>query len=110
MKRVLAALKNFLLAIFKGELMLRMRVDKYFIHIAYTFFIFWIIIIWSILVESSLAKVEYSKKALEDLKIYNADKTVQLVELSRLRTVEELLKKQGSQVSVPTKPANRIAR
>lgn len=109
MKRVLTALKNFVFAIFKGELMLRMRVDKYFIHIAYTFFVFWVIIIWSIVVESALTKVEYGKKELEDLKIYNADKTVQLVELKRLRTVEELLKKQGSTVSVPTKPANRIA-
>ena len=37
-----AWLKNAALATLKGELLLRLHVSRYFIHIIYTFFLFWV--------------------------------------------------------------------
>lgn len=108
MKKVFVAIKNTLMAILKGELLLRMRLDKYFIHIAYTFLLVWLIILYSMMVQNTLAKVESNRSAVNDLKIFHAQKTVKLVSLGRLQTVEKLLKEQGSEITLPEKPANRL--
>ena len=85
-----------------------MRLDKYFIHIAYTFLLVWLIILYSMMVQNTLAKVESNRSAVNDLKIFHAQKTVKLVSLGRLQTVEKLLKEQGSEITLPEKPANRL--
>lgn len=108
MKRVLTGIKNTFMAILKGELLLRMRLDKYFIHIAYTFLLVWLIILYSMMVQNTLAKVESNRSAVNDLKIFHAQKTVKLVSLGRLQTVEKLLKEQGSEITLPEKPANKL--
>ena len=108
MKKVFVAIKNTLMVILKGELLLRMRLDKYFIHIAYTFLLVWLIILYSMMVQNTLAKVESNRSAVNDLKIFHAQKTVKLVSLGRLQTVEKLLKEQGSEITLPEKPANRL--
>ena len=108
MKKVLVAIKNVVMAILKGELLLRMRLDKYFIHIAYTFFLIWLIILSSMMVQNTLAQVEKNRVKVNDLKIFHAQKTVKLVGLGRLNTVEDLLKEQGSEVGLPEKPADRL--
>lgn len=97
-----------MMAILKGELLLRMRLDKYFIHIAYTFFLIWLIIMSSMMVQNTLAQVEKNRAKVNDLKIFHAQKTVKLVGLGRLNTVEDLLKEQGSEVGLPEKPADRL--
>ena len=96
------------MAILKGELLLRMRLDKYFIHIAYTFFLIWLIIMSSMMVQNTLAQVEKNRAKVNDLKIFHAQKTVKLVGLGRLNTVEDLLREQGSEVGLPEKPADRL--
>ena len=108
MKKVFVAIKNTIMAILKGELLLRMRLDKYFIHIAYTFLLVWLIILYSMMVQNTLAKVESNRSAVNDLKIFHAQKTVKLVSLGRLQTVERLLKEQGSEITLPEKPANKL--
>ncbi len=97
-----------MMAILKGELLLRMRLDKYFIHIAYTFFLIWLIIMSSMMVQNTLAQVEKNRAKVNDLKIFHAQKTVKLVGLGRLNTVEDLLREQGSEVGLPEKPADRL--
>jgi len=108
MKKVFVGIKNVVMAILKGELLLRMRLDKYFIHIAYTFFLIWLIIMSSMMVQNTLAQVEKNRAKVNDLKIFHAQKTVKLVGLGRLNTVEDLLKEQGSEVGLPEKPADRL--
>lgn len=109
MKKVLQAIKNTFMAILKGELLLRMRLDKYFIHIAYTFLLFWLIIVYSMMVQKTQASVERNRSAVSDLKIFHAQKTVKLVSLGRLKTVGELLEEKGSEVTIPEHPAQRLA-
>jgi hypothetical protein len=42
------------------------------------------------------------------MKIYHAQKTVEVVSLDRISTVEDLLQKSGSDVELPVRPADRI--
>ena len=57
-----AWLKNAALATLKGELLLRLHVSRYFIHIIYTFFLFWVSIWLSLRIEKTLTRVEDNRK------------------------------------------------
>ena len=108
MRRLAAFLKNSLKAIFKGEFLLRMRVDKYFMHIVYTFLLVWLSIWLSLKIDTTLTKLEKGKAELRSLEIYHAEKTSELVKLNRVSTVSGNLEKLGSDVGVPEKPATVI--
>ena len=110
MKKVLKAIANGFSAILHGEFLLMLRVDKYFVHILYTFAIFWLMIMMSLMVQKTLVKVERNKTVLNDLRIYHAQKTVELVEMGRLSTIEDLLEKSGSSLTMPEKPAETIVK
>lgn len=106
MGKILQILKNCLRAILRGEFL--MRFDRYFLHIIWTFLLFWGLILTSMMVQKTLVRVEDNKKTLTDLKIYHAQKTVELARLGRLTTVESLLETNGSDVTLPDKPATLI--
>lgn len=103
-------LKNAFLATVKGELLLRLHVGRYFIHIAYTFLLFFISIWMSLGIEKTLTKVEDNREKLADLEIQRAQKTVELVSLNRMSKVQEMLLEKGSALTLPEKPADRIKR
>ena len=100
-----AFLKNALVAIVKGEFLLRLNLDKIFPQIAYTFFLIFMIILFSLMVDSTLGRVEQNKKTLSELEMLNAQKTFELVTLDRRSTISTLLEEQGSPVAEPQKPA-----
>lgn len=103
-------LRNAGLAILQGELLLRLNVSKYFIHIIYTFFLFWVSIWLSLKIEKTLTVVEDNRKTLSDIEIHHTQKTVELAGYSRLSTVQEMLKDSGSKLEMPVKPTDRIKR
>ena len=109
-KKIWDVTKNGFVAILHGELLLRMRFDKYFPHIIYTFFLLWMMIWLSMKIENTMVKVEKNKTTLNDMKIYHAQKTVEVVSLDRITTVEDMLEKIGSDVELPVKPADRIVK
>ena len=100
--------KNSLEAVMKGEFLMRLRVDRYFVHIAYTFLLFGLIIWISLMIETTMAKVEKNKLTLSELEIENSAKTFEVVSLSRRTTVEEMLKQMGSKVGEPEEPATTV--
>lgn len=100
--------KDVLTAMVKGDLLLRLRLERFFMHIAFVFLLLWASILIGLGVESSLVEVEKNAKILSDMKIYHAQKTVQLVSLDRLSVVEDLLEKNGSDLAIPESPADRI--
>jgi hypothetical protein len=53
-----------------------------------------------------MLKVQQNSRTIRTLKIYNAQKTYELVGLDRIATVEEMLKEAGSEVKAPEKPAD----
>ena len=101
-------LKNAFLATIKGEFLLRLHVSKYFIHIIYTFFLFWVSIWLSLKIEKTLTKVEENRKTLQDIEIYHAQKTVELAGMGRMSKIEDMLRDKGSELTIPQKPADRI--
>lgn len=101
-------LKNAFLATLKGEFLMRLHASRYFIHIIYTFFLFFISIWLSLKIEKTLTRVEDNRKALQDMEIYHAQKTVELVSLGRMTKVQQMLKEQDSELTMPEKPADRI--
>jgi len=98
-------LMNSFWAILKGEFLMRVHVNRYFIHIIYTFFLFWMSIWLSMRIEDTFTKVEDNKRILNNLEIYHAQKTVELVSLNRLTTIQKLLEQDSSKVTIPEKPA-----
>ena len=96
-----AWLKNAALATLKGELLLRLHVSRYFIHIIYTFFLFWVSIWLSLRIEKTLTRVEDNRKVLADMEIYHAQKTVELAGLSRMSKVQAMLEESGSKLTMP---------
>lgn len=103
-----ASLKNAMNAFFRGELLMRLGCDRIFMHIAYTFMLFWAMILLDMMIENTLSKVEKNKDVLTDLKIYHTEKMIQLVSLDRITTMERLLKEKGSDVTLPEQPALKL--
>lgn len=108
MSKIWEFIRNSFTATLRGEFLLRLRFDRWFLHIIY-FFVLCALNIWLTLeIEQTMLDQERNKARLEELKIYHAQKTCELVSLDRLSTVEELLEKSGSALTVPEKPADRI--
>lgn len=108
MAKVFSSIKNIFNATMRGELMFRLKIDKYFIHILYFLFVIWISIFINFKMEQTMLQVEKNRKVLEDLKIYHAQKVCELASYDRQSTVEEMLKASGSNIRMPEKPANKI--
>lgn len=93
------------LSILKGDFMRRIKVSNYFIHILYTFILFFFSIWLSLMMEKTFAKVERNREILKDMEIYHAQKTVEVASLNRMTKIQDLLREKGSQVTMPAKPA-----
>ena len=104
-KAVWKAFIEILKSIGRGDILIRMRVDKLFPYILYTFFL-GIVSIWlSYKAENTMHMVEVNKERIESLKYENANKHCEIIGLSRISTVETMLKEAESDVTVPEKPA-----
>lgn len=107
-KNILSFLKNSVLAILKGEFLLRLNVSKYFVHIIYTFFLFAVIIWTSLMTDNAMAEVQKNNRTIEELRIANSQKTFELVEISKRSEVRERLRKMKSPVHENQTPAYRL--
>lgn len=108
--KILKSINNVLVAILRGELLLRLKVDRIFIHIVYLLFVVWTTLYVSLKIEQTLLKVEKNRTEIENLKIYHAQKSCELAEYDRIGKVQDMLEEMGSDVTLPTKPAGRIVR
>ena len=92
----------------RGDFLIRMRVDKLFPYILYTVFI-GIVSIWlSYKAEKTMYRVEVNKNKIESLKYAHANKTCEIIGLSRISTVEKMLEESGSELRIPEMPAYTI--
>ena len=98
-------IKESVKAILHGQFLLRLNVGRYFIHIVYTFFLFGMLIWFSLGVDSTLAKVEKNQAAIKELEIEHANLEFELRTLNRRAALDEMLKEAGSKVTEPQKPA-----
>ena len=105
-KAAAGAVKEFIIALGRGDLVLRMRVDRAFPYILWTFVLGCLSIWLSYMAEQTMLKVEKNEETLKTLKIYNAQKTFELVKMDRIGMVEEMLDQMESEVQAPQKPAD----
>ncbi|MBR4228539.1 MAG: hypothetical protein IKR72_05495 [Bacteroidales bacterium] len=98
-------LKESVKAILHGQFLLRLNIGRYFIHIVWTFFLFGMLIWFSLGVDSTLAKVEKNQAAIKELEIEHSNLEFELRTLNRRAALEEMLKEAGSKVTEPQKPA-----
>lgn len=101
-------LRNGFSAVITGNLLLRLNAGKYFMHIAYTFVLFWILIFESLVAENALSKVEKNKARIREMEIVYADKTFEAASMSRRSEIEKRLEAMGSKVREPEKQAIEI--
>lgn len=107
-KDIPGLLKNSLLAILRGKFLLKLNLDRYFVHILYTFFMFAVVIWVSLKIDDSMAKVEKNNRQIEELRIANRQKEFEIVRLSKRSAVKANLKKMHSDVHENDKPAYRL--
>ncbi len=103
-------LKNVFTAVMKGEFLLRLNAGRYFIHIAYTFFLFWMVIWTSLMIETTMAKVESNKAVIKELEIANSQKYYDMARATGRSAVERRLKEMHSEVGEASKPAAVMTR
>lgn len=95
-------------AIGRGDILLRLRVDKLLPYILYVFLLSMISIFMSYKAEQTMLTREKNKEKLETLQIFYAQKTCEIVSLDRISIVETMLTDMGSELRQPEKPASVI--
>lgn len=103
-------LVNSFKAILKGEFLLRLNIGKYFIHIVYVFFLLSMVIWVSLMIETTMNKVEKNRATLKELEIVHSQKTFEVERLSRRAGVEEMMSSMGSKVKDAEKPATVLVK
>ena len=109
-KAAAGAVKEFIIALGRGDLVLRMRVDRAFPYILWLFFLGCMSIWWSYMAEQTMLKVEKNNDVLKELRIQNTQMTYELVQMDRMGKVEDILNGMGSEVQPPHKPADKLKR
>ena len=95
-------------ATLSGHVITYLGIDRHLILIIYLFALIWGSMWLGMSAAKTMVKVEDKKRELEEIRIEHAQKTVKLVSLRRISTIEELLREKGSEVTMPEKPATRI--
>ncbi|MDT3366556.1 MAG: hypothetical protein LIQ26_04710 [Bacteroidota bacterium] len=90
-----------------GEFLLTIGLDKYIIHVIYTFLLFMLAIWIGIRVEKTFIRVQNNKKELNDLKIKNYELNFLIEELNGTALIEQKLEEAGSTLHRPTQPAHK---
>ena len=107
---VWTTIRNTLRALRSGEFLLRVRADKYYMHIMYLFLLMWVTILLSLQVDKTLVKAGDNQAALERIRIQHAEREAALVKLRSASAAQERLQKLGSQATLPSEPATLIRR
>lgn len=105
-KAIGRALKETILSIGRGDILIRMKVHRLFPYILYAFALGWVSIWLSYKTEQKMLEVEKNKETLETLKIHHAQKTCEIVRMDRISTIEKMLEKSGSELKTPERPAD----
>lgn len=90
-----------------GEFLLALHLDRYIIHVIYTFVLFMASIWLGIQIEKTFIRVEANKAELNELKIENNRLNFLLEQMNSSNWMEQRLQEQGSRLHYPEKPAMR---
>lgn len=107
-KEIAHTVRNTLKALRNGEFLLRVRADKYYMHIMYLFLLMWITIMLSLQVDKTLTRAGANKAAIEELRVHHTESEAALVKLRSASATETRLQKMGSKTALPQKPATVV--
>ena len=102
------AVRNVFRALRNGEFLLRIRADKYYMHIMYLFLLMWITILLSLQVDKTLSKAGDNQAVIDQLRIHHAEKEAALVKLHSASAAETRLRELGTDLTLPQEPATVI--
>jgi len=108
LKNIGLVIKNSAIAILEGKLLLRMHINRFYVHILCLFLVLAAVIWVSLAIDNTLAGVEQAKKELHALQIKKSELRFELTDLTRRESVETNLKKMGSPLIAPRETATRI--
>ncbi len=103
-KKLLQGFKD----IAQGELLLRLKFDKYLAHIVVVAVAVMCILFSRCIVENVQVNRERMRHALTETQWKHQQTSVELVSLGKMSTVEDLLKENNVNIGKPTKPATMI--
>lgn len=92
-------------AIGRGEILFTLKCDKFFPHILYGFFLIFLVLVLNLMIEKTMVEVEENRRILSDMKIALTHRNTELIGLEKLSSVQDLLKKAGSDLTIPDEPA-----
>lgn len=95
-------------SILSGDILILLRVDRLLPYILFLFALGWVNIFLNYSIEQTMAKVEKNKKTLEYYRNDYANKTYEFVKAGNISNVKSMLEKNGSEVTTPQKPAEKI--
>jgi len=107
-KEIAHSVRNAFRALRNGEFLLRVRADKYYMHIMYLFLLMWMSIMLSLQVDKTLTQAGANKAAIEELRIHHTESEAALVKLRSASGTETRLQRMGSKAALPQKPATLI--
>ena len=102
------SVRNAYRALRNGDLLLKVRADKYYIHVMYVFLLMWLSIMLSLKVDKTLTRAGANKAAIEELRIRHTESEAALVKIKSASATETRLKKLGSEAAMPKEPATVI--
>ncbi|MBO5418492.1 MAG: hypothetical protein J6A22_00260 [Bacteroidales bacterium] len=105
-KAIIKAIKETVLSIGRGDILMRMQVHRLFPFILYAFILGWVSIWLSYKTEQAMLAVERNKYTIDTLKIRHAEKTCEIASMNRMSTIEQMLIESGSELMAPEKPAD----
>ena len=108
MKKVFRWIINAFLSMGRGDIFIKLGVHRYLPHIVVAFAICTLSIILSYLADNQLIERGLKRRELEDARINYTLKNDEMISLWRMTRVEETLKKMGSDVTAPIKPAKEL--
>ena len=100
--------RNLMRALRNGEFLLRIRADKYYMHIMYLFLLMWVTILLSLQVDKTLTKAGDNQVAIDQLRIHYAEKEAPLVKRRGAPPAKARLKELGVAPIRPQEPATII--
>lgn len=108
MKKFLSLIKNSFQAILQGKFLLRLNIGRYFISILYCMVMVAVLIWVSLLIDTTMVKVEEGKKVLAEQQDQISLLTYKTATIERRTEVTKRLELMGSDLKAPRKPATTI--
>lgn len=107
-RKGLRKIKKGVLDFASGDILIKAGIEKQLGFIFYTFCCICLFIMWSLTVESQLAKIQDNEKILEDLRINYQQRTLDLVGMNNRTKVDNLLQQNNSTLHGPQDPPTVI--